>query len=148
LFQTIREKHGYAYTVFSFSNFLSDTGNFGVYIGTDATKVNHAIELVYREFKNLKSKPVSSAELRRTKEQMKGSMMLGLESMSSRMMRLGSSEINFGEYTPIDEILQKVDAVTPDELQHIAYRLLDETKFSTIIFKPARSGNAEKPRTA
>lgn len=148
LFQTIREKHGYAYTVFSFSNFLSDTGNFGVYIGTDATKVDHAIELVYKEFKSVKSKSVSGAELKRTKEQIKGSTMLGLENMSSRMMRLGNSEINFGENIPIDEILQKIDAVQSDEIQDLANRLLDEEKFSTIIFKPAKAGSAEKKHTS
>jgi predicted Zn-dependent peptidase len=145
LFQTIREKHGYAYTVFSFTNFLSDTGNFGVYIGTDASKVDHAIELVFKEFQNVKTKRVSTAELKRTKEQLKGSMMLGLESMSSRMMRLGSGEINFGKYTPIDEILHEIDAVGADEVNSVANRLLDENKFSTIIFKPAK---AEKTSAA
>lgn len=137
LFQKIREKHGYAYSVFSFAGFLSDTGNFGVYVGTSNNHIDNAIELVNKEFEVLKKKLVSKAELKRTKWQLKGQTVLSLESMSGRMMRLGNSEINFGEYIPIDEIFHKINSVTAEDIQDVACRLFKPERFTTIIFKPA-----------
>lgn len=136
LFQNIREKYGFAYSIYSFVNFLSDTGNFGIYIGTDGAKVERSIGLIHKELAKLRERPVSGAELNRTKEQLKGTMMLGLESMSSRMMRLGSAELYFGEHIPLDEIVRKIEAVSSDDIIEIANKLFREERFSTVIFKP------------
>jgi len=137
LYQTIREKHGLAYSVYSFANLMSDTGLFGAYIGTDKKNIDSAIALVHAELAHLKSKPVSAAELRRTKSQIKGTMMLGLENMSSRMMRLGSAELYFGRYIPLDDVLKKVEAVTSAAMQRVAVDLFDERRFSTVIIRPS-----------
>jgi len=137
LYQTIREKHGLAYTVFSFLSFLSDTGLFGTYVGTDRNKVDDALALIHKEFRKLKEKFVSSAELERTKSQIKGTMMLGLENMSGRMMRLGSGELQFERYIPLDTILKRVEGVTADGMQRVANDLFDEKEFSTIVIRPA-----------
>lgn len=136
LFQNIREKYGYAYSVYSFLNLLNDTGSFGVYVGTDKKHVTRCLDLVNGEFSKLKQKPVSATELKRTKEQLKGSMLLGLESTSNRMMRLGSSELYFGEFTTLDEIARHIDAVTVEEVSDVAELLFREKQFSTIIFSP------------
>ena len=136
LFQNIREKHGFAYSVYSYANMLSDSGSFGVYVGTDRQHVEKCLELIWKELKALQTKGASAAELRRVKEQLKGSMMLGLESIPNRMMRLGTSELYFHELTPIDSIIKKVDAVTMDDLHAIADDLFREERFSTIVFKP------------
>lgn len=146
LFQNIREKYGFAYNVYSFASTMSDTGIFGVYIGTDAYNIRNSIELIYKEFDKLKSKNVSKAELQRTKEQLKGTMMLGLESMSNRMMRLGAVELEFGEYVPLDSIIRGIDAVTQDHIFEIANKLFVESKFSTVIFKPAEKQSENRPR--
>ena len=137
LYQTIREKHGYAYSVYSFVNLLSDTGLFGTYIGTDKKNIARAIALVQQELRRLQRTPVPKAELGRTKSQIKGTMMLGLENMSSRMMRLGSSELYYGKYVSLDSVLKKVDAVTPREIQQVAHDLFDLDKFSTVIIRPS-----------
>lgn len=137
LYQTIREKHGFAYSVYSFVNLLSDTGLFGTYIGTDKKNVPVAMELVFKELAKLKSKKVSKAELGRTKSQIKGTMMLGLENMSSRMMRLGSTELYFESYVSLDSILKKVDAVTPESVVRVASDLFDESRFSSVIIRPS-----------
>ncbi|MEW6510646.1 MAG: pitrilysin family protein [Bacteroidota bacterium] len=137
LYQTIREKHGFAYSVYSFVNLLSDTGLFGAYIGTDKKNVDNAINLVHQELRKLKTTRVSSDELRRTKSQIKGTMMLGLENMSSRMMRLGSAELYFESYISIDSVLAKVDAVTSKDIQNVALDLFDERRFSTVIIRPS-----------
>lgn len=142
LFQNIREKYGFAYSIYSFANLLSDAGNFGVYIGTDVHNIENSIELINKELDKLKSKPVSEAELKRTKEQLKGTMMLSLESMSNRMMRLGGGELYFERYLPIDEIIRNIDAVQQEEVYEVANKLFQMENFSTVIFKPQNSSTS------
>lgn len=136
LFQNIREKYGFAYSVYSYTNMMSDSGVFGAYIGTDKLHVDASIELIKKELRNVQAKPISKVELNRTKAQLKGSMMLSLESIPSRMMRLGSSELYFNELNPIDSIIKQIDAVTQDDVQAVATELFVEGKLSTIIFQP------------
>ena len=137
LYQTIRERHGLAYSVYSFVNLLSDAGVFGTYIGTDKKNIDRSISLIHKEFDKLKSRLVSRAELDRTKAQIKGTLTLGLENMSGRMMRLGSGELYFENYTTVDSILKKVDAVTPDAIMAVANDLFHEEGFSTVIIRPS-----------
>lgn len=139
LFQNIREKYGFAYSIYSFANLLSDAGNFGIYIGTDVHNIENSIDLITKELDKLKSKPVSEAELKRTKEQVKGSLMLSLESMSNRMMRLGSGELYFERYFPIDDVLRNIDAVQQEDVYEVAIKLFQIENFSTVIFKPQSS---------
>ena len=91
LFQNIREKYGLAYSVYSFVDFMFDTGMFGVYIGTDTEKIEKSIELILDELSQLQQKPVPNSELERTKSQLKGNLVLGLESTSGRMSRFGEN---------------------------------------------------------
>jgi len=137
LYQTIREKHGLAYTVYSYITMLSDTGVFGAYLGTDRKNIENATELVYHELERLKTKPVSRAELARTQSQIKGTMMLGLENMSSRMMRLGSSELYFGTFSSLDSILKRIEAVTPEAVHRVANRLFRQQELSAVIIRPS-----------
>ena len=137
LYQTIREKYGYAYSVYSFVNLLSDTGLFGTYIATDKKNIDNAIALVHKELQRLTTTPVSGAELRRTKSQIKGTMMLGLENMSSRMMRLGSAELYFEENVSLDSVLKRVDAVKADAIRRVAGDLFDRRRFSTVVIRPS-----------
>lgn len=136
LFQNIREKYGFAYSVYSYTNMMSDSGVFGAYIGTDKLHIEASIELILKELKNVQAKPISKAELNRTKAQLKGSMMLSLESIPNRMMRLGSSELYFNELNPIDNIIKQIDAVTQDDIQSVANELFVQEKLSTVIFQP------------
>jgi predicted Zn-dependent peptidase len=147
LFQNIREKYGFAYTVYSFTTLMSDAGVFGAYIGTDRQHVDASIELILKELGKLTSKPVFQNELNRTKVQLKGSMMLSLESIPNRMMRLGSSELYFNSVNPIDSILRQIDAVTQDDIQAVARDLFVEDSLSTVVFQPEgnRSSNAPSP---
>jgi len=137
LFQNIREKYGFAYNVYSFVNMLTDTGNFGVYVGTDRNNVDKSVGLVHAELEKLKSKPLKNNELTRAKSQLKGTMMLSLESMPSRMMRLGSGELYLREYVPLDAVLNRIEAVHADHVLETANDLFRLEKFSTVVFKPA-----------
>jgi len=148
LFQNIREKYGFAYSVYSFANFMSDTGNFGVYIGTDNNNIDNSIELIHKELDKLRTKMVGDVEIKRAKAQLKGSMMLSLESMSNRMMRLGSGELFFGEYILLDTILKGIDAVQSDDVIELAAKLLLPENFSTVIIKPTKSTKTHLTKVA
>ena len=137
LYQMIREKHGLAYSVYSFVSLLSDTGVFGTYLGTDKKNITAAVELVFHELEKLKKRPVSGAELQRTKSQIKGTLMLGLENMSGRMTRLGSAELYLESYISLDTILKKVDAVTPDDILKVANDVFHPDRFSTVVIRPS-----------
>jgi predicted Zn-dependent peptidase len=142
LFQNIRERYGFAYSVYSFNNHLSDTGSFGAYIGTDDTHVDRCIDLVWKEFKNARSIPLKKKEIDSAKAQLKGSIMLGLESTSNRMIRLGSSELYFGELTPQDAVLKLIDGVTLEQVEEVAQDLFHDSRFITVIFRPEERGKS------
>ena len=134
--QNIREKYGYCYNIYSFVNLHSDTGDFGVYMGTDPRKVDRAFKLIRREFDRLIDRPISKTELQRAKSQSKGAIMLGLENMSSRMMRIGRQELYYGRYYTLDEIIELVEGIRAEDIQTVAARLLDASRFSDIRLLP------------
>ena len=135
--QNIREKYGYCYAVYSFVNQQADSGDLGVYIGVDARKVDRARKLVVRELEKLAATPVSAPMLGRAKQQLKGSIMLGLESMSNRMQRLGRVELMFGRYVSLDEVLAEVEAVTAEDVRAAAEALFAPERLSSVAFVPA-----------
>jgi predicted Zn-dependent peptidase len=136
LFQNIRERYGFAYSVYSYATLMSDAGVFSAYIGTDKQHVEVSTELIIKEFEKLRTKSVGKAELGRTKAQLKGSMMLSLESIPNRMMRLGTSELYFQEFNPIDAIIKQIDGVHQDDVQAIANELFRDERLSKVIIHP------------
>ncbi len=139
--QNIREKYGYCYSVYSFVNQQADSGDVGVYIGVDATKVERARKLVIRELEKMAETAISAPMLARARQQLKGSIMLGLESMSNRMQRLGRVELVFGRYVSLDEVMAEVDEVTAEEVRAAAEELFDPRRLSSVAFVP--DGRAE-----
>lgn len=134
--QNIREKYGFCYSIYSFVNMHSDTGDFGVYMGTDASRIDRSKKLIFRELDKLASVPVSERVLNQAKNQVKGSLMLGLESMSNRMMRIGRQELYFERYFTLDEIIAEVDAVMPEDVRQIAGELFRPEQFSSAVLLP------------
>ena len=120
LFQTIREDHGLAYAVFSGVNAYTDAGFLSVYAATSPDQINDVIRLSVEEFNKLKSEPVTEAELQRAKDQFKVSIMLSLESTSARMSNLARQEIFFGRQFTLDEMLERINRVTEDDVQRMA----------------------------
>ncbi|MDA1027937.1 MAG: pitrilysin family protein [Bacteroidetes bacterium] len=139
--QNIRERFGYCYNIYSFNNVHSDVGDFGVYMGTDASKVDHSVKLIFREFDKLLKKSVSKIELDRAKSQAKGSIMLGLESMGSRMMRIGRQELYYQRYFSLDSILTMIEDVKMDEIVEVAEEILDPSRYSVIKILPEAEAN-------
>jgi predicted Zn-dependent peptidase len=120
LFQDIREKHGLAYAVYSELNLFSDTGCLSIYAGTAAETARQVVDMVVQEFRQLKNDLIGEDELRRAKDHLKGSLMLSLESTSSRMSNLARQELYFDRFMTLDEMLESIESVTRDQVQAIA----------------------------
>jgi predicted Zn-dependent peptidase len=120
LFQNIRERQGLAYSIYSDLNPYRDTGSMGVYAGTSRESAIKVVESVVAEFRNLKSTPVPEEELRRSKDQLKGSLMLSLESSMARMSNLARQEMYYDRFYGLDELIERIEAVTADDLRQTA----------------------------
>jgi predicted Zn-dependent peptidase len=120
LFQTIREERGLAYSVYSAMNTYTDAGYLSVYAATSPEQVTQVVELTLHEFDKLKSEEVDEAELLRAKDQLKVSMMLGLESTSARMSNLARQQIFFGRQFTLDEIIARIDGVSAADTLRVA----------------------------
>lgn len=123
LFQEIREQRGLAYSVYSYHSSFRNAGNFAVYAGVSPKMVEPVLELVVNLLEEVGRDGVTAEELLEAKEQLKGQIMLGLESTSSRMTRLGRSELALGRVQSPDEIIGRIDAVSLEEVGNLAKRL-------------------------
>ena len=136
LFQNIREKRGLAYAVFSSLSSFHDAGCLSVYAGTAADKARQVIELVLAEFCELKSNPISQEELQRAKDYLKGSLLLSLESSTSRMGNVARQEMYFGRYISQDEIARSVDAVTAEQVLAVAQEFFHPERLAITVLGP------------
>ena len=148
LFQNIREKRGLAYAVFSELTPYSDAGMMTVYAGTATDAIGQVIDLTIQEFRSLKETLVSEEELRRSKNHLKGSLMLSLESTSSRMSNLARQELYFGRFFSLDEILQAIEAVTAEQLQSLAQRYFRTDQIAVTVLGPLDGFALDRSRLA
>jgi predicted Zn-dependent peptidase len=133
LFQTIREERGMAYSIYSDLSPYSDTGSLCVYAGTSADKTLEMLDLVMAEFAALKETPLTAEELHRAKEQVKGNILLGLESSGSRMSNLARQEMYFHHFFSVEDVLERLDAVTADEVQAMAQKLFVSERIAVTL---------------
>jgi predicted Zn-dependent peptidase len=136
LFQEIRERRGLVYSVYSFQAAYRAAGLFGIYAGTSPEHVQSCIDLTVAEFARVRDEPIGEQELHLAKEHIKGNLTLTLESTSSRMIRLGRNEFALGRHVTAEEIEERVDAVTPNEIRELARELLDERNLGLCIIGP------------
>jgi len=139
LHQNVREKYGYCYSINTFNQSYQDTGIFGVYVGTDRDYVKHVRKLIETELEKLQQEPIPEKELSEAKAQLKGKLMLSLESMSNRMSRLAKSELYFNRFVTLDELVDNIDGVEADQVQTFAQHFFDKDQFSEAILVPERS---------
>lgn len=133
LFQAVREDRGLVYTVFSSINSHQDSGYLAIYAGMSAGQIRRTVEATMREVRRLKDEPVAGEELQRNKDQLKTSLMLGLESSGSRMNALAQQEMIYGrQFTP-DEIIRRVDAVTAADVQRQAREIFQSKKLALTV---------------
>lgn len=133
LFQEVREKRGLAYSTYSFSASYADAGYFAMYAGCSPAKTGQVIELLSAELERLASEGVSPEELRRAVGQLSGGMVLSLEDSGSRMTRLGRAELVSGEFLGLDLTLERVRAVTTEQVQRLARQLADAPRTITVV---------------
>jgi len=136
LFQNIREKYGLAYSIYSYLDFFKDNGLMVIYLGTDKNKKDRALRLLDREIAKLRTKPITESELKQVKAQVKGNIVLGLESTMRRMSRLAKMEIYLNEYHPINRVLDNIQNITRSQLFELTTSILNEKRLLKVAFLP------------
>ena len=133
LFQNIREKRGLAYAVNSGLTAYRDVGSLTVYAGCDGVAVRSVIELITSEMRDMKQEPIPNGELQRAKDHLKGSLVLGLESTTSRMSQLARSEMAFGRQIDLSETLGAIERVTSEDVQRVASDFFSHGLAGTVV---------------
>ena len=136
LFQEVREQNALAYSIYSYITAYRDTGLLTVYAGTDPSNALEVVKLVMKEFRKIKDEGITPAEEKRVKNQIKGSMVLSLESSNSHMSRIARQEIYFGKYISIDDIIKGVEKVTTEQVRVLARQLFTPENISLAILGP------------
>ena len=147
LFQEVRERRGLAYSVYTFLNHYAGTGQIGLYLGTRSDNLAEALQVVGAELERIRDEPATRDELERSKENVKGRVVLSLESTSTRMNRLGSSVLTDVPVLGLDEVIERIDAVRLDDLRELANELwpLERLSAAGIGVDPNLFGEAVAP---
>jgi predicted Zn-dependent peptidase len=136
LFQEVRERQGLVYSIHSGVQAFVDTGTLYVYAATDPVNFSKMLKSILKELRELKKNGITEDELRRAKDHLKGSLMLSLESTSSRMNRLAKHELHLGSFLTMDEMLASIDRVKHEEVQALVTELLDEDHLALTTLGP------------
>ncbi len=136
LFQEIREQRGLVYSVYSYHSSYHDAGLFCIYAGLSKQNVEPAMELIFKEVRDIQKNGVTGQELRRAKDQLKGNLLLSLESVNTRMSRLGKSQLYLGKVIPPEEIVARVERVTDEDIILLANEMLRPELFSLASVGP------------
>ena len=146
LFQEIREKRGLAYSIYSFLNSYHDTGILGVYVGTRKEQVNNVVELILKEMFQIRYN-VTDVELKRAKEQLKGNLVLAMESSIYRMSNIAKQEIYMDRYYTISEVIEAIKSVTLKDIEEVADTIIKENSFGLTILGPFEEEALQLPVT-
>lgn len=144
LFQKIREEKGLAYSVHSINSNYRDTGMFMVYAATGIKNYTTVVELIVQELKEITNNKVDAKELEKAKNQLKGGLMLSLESSGSRMVQLAKEEMYFKKHFTLDEMIKSIDAVTAGGIKNLANRLFGSQLFTLALLGPVRNNKGLK----
>jgi predicted Zn-dependent peptidase len=133
LFQDVRERRGLVYSIYSFHSQFLETGVMGVYAGTTPAQTEKVLDLISKEIYDIADKGALEKEITRAKDHIKGSMLLGFEDNTTRMTRLGKAATYETELLSIDQLVERVEAVSGDEIKRVAADVLSRPKVLTII---------------
>ncbi len=136
LFQEIRERLGMAYSVYSFISPFVDTGSFGVYAGVATKNVKKTTRVILDELRRLKMEPVDESELNSAKEHIKGGLLLSAESADNQMVRLAQNEIHLNRYYTLKNIVEKIEAVTPEDIFQLSNSLFGSNQLTLTLLGP------------
>ncbi|MEK7332678.1 MAG: pitrilysin family protein, partial [Nitrospirota bacterium] len=140
LFQEIREKRGLVYSIYSYISAYLDTGVWAVYAGTGRKRVAQVMELIVKEMRELADN-MTEIELERAKAQLKGNLILGLESTSSRMQNIARQEIYYGRYYSPSELIKDINAVDLKRVKELSKRLMSQNAFAVTVLGPVNEGD-------
>jgi predicted Zn-dependent peptidase len=136
LFQEIREKRGLAYSVYSYLSSYEDAGLVTIYAAVGSRSFPEAVRLTLSVIRDIKKRGVTNEEYRTAISQIKGGLLLNLESTSSRMSRLAKDELYFGRHLSVKELISGVEKVRPAQIQSLAGELFDEQSLSLTVLGP------------
>jgi predicted Zn-dependent peptidase len=136
LFQEVREQNALAYSIYSYVTAYRDAGLVTVYAGTDPANAKEAIGLIVKELRKIRDEGITAAEEKRVKDQIKGNLVLSLETSNSHMGRIARQEIYFGKYLSVDDIIKSVDKVTAEQVQRLARKLFTRENLSLSMLGP------------
>jgi predicted Zn-dependent peptidase len=139
LFQKLRERHGFCYSVQTSMVTLADTGSIHVYAGLDAANLERAVKMILRELENICQKAPSKAELKKAQDYTIGQTFMGLESTSNQIMWMGESLLGYGKVLDPGEIEKKIFAVTPQEVQRVACHCLNRVRLGVAVVGPVEN---------
>lgn len=140
LFQRIREELGLAYSVFTYAEYARDTGMMATYMAVSPKRAGTAIAAVMEEYDKLIRGNLDKDELSAIKEQLKGGILLGLETSTAKMMRMARNELSFGRQTSEKDLIRRIDAVTLDDIHEVASLTLEPDKLSMVSLGPSSAG--------
>ena len=129
-----------AYSIYSYVASFKDVGLFNIYAGTGTATAGEVIRLILKELRKIRNQGIDSKELVKTKNHLKGNLMLGMESMSSRMSRLAKDELYMGRYYGLKDILREIDAVTPEQIHRLAREHFVKKYLSLTAMGPLSNG--------
>ncbi|HZD68518.1 MAG TPA: pitrilysin family protein [Actinomycetes bacterium] len=144
LFQEVREKRGLVYSIYSYATQYSETGSFSIYAGAAPRRIHDVLSIVRDELDRVVAGGLTEEELERGKGHLKGSLVLGLEDTSGRMTRLGKSEITSGEILTVDDIVQRVDEVTDEDVRAVAKEVLGAGPRALALIGPFEADGFER----
>ncbi|HTK88101.1 MAG TPA: pitrilysin family protein [Nitrospiraceae bacterium] len=136
LFQEVREKRGLAYSIYSYASSYSDTGALTIYAATRPREAARVIDLVRREMKRFHQQGIDRQELQRVKEQIKGGLMLSVESTQSRMSKLAKDELYHGRHLSLEEMTTEIDRISGNQILRLAHELFNSESLSVAVLGP------------
>ncbi|MEK7825095.1 MAG: pitrilysin family protein, partial [Nitrospirota bacterium] len=136
LFHEIRERRGLAYSIYSYLSLYYDTGQFNIYAATSVKSAKEVIRLITRELSSIRTGGIGADEMRKTKNQLKGNLMLSMESTGTRMNKLAKDEIYFGQFFSLEDMISEIESVSKDQIRILAEEIFVPTGFSVTILGP------------
>ena len=135
LSMSLREKHGYAYTIESYYQPYSDTGIFGIYFGTEQKLVDKSLSLIKKELRLLNEKKLGTIQLHRAKKQIEGQVAINGESFLNEMLGIAKSHLIYDQVQSMEELLKQIERITTEDLLEVANEILDHNQFSTLLYQ-------------
>src|SRR3954470_21053539 len=139
LFQRVREELGLAYAIYAYKQFFQSSGQLGVYVGTQPSTADEAVDAIRAEYGRISSEALPAAELKDGKQQLKGQIMLALESPGARMSRLAGFELYGDRYRPLDEMLREIDGIQRDEVTAVAAEFFAPERQTVVRLGPEKT---------